>query len=120
MLSSKQDIGRFDRKVTLMQKVSVSSVSGGPKYSGYEPIDNDSEPWARWENRLGNEIVQSDQITHIQNAKVTLRYRTDLTTDMVVVKDNKMYSILSVSEDGETRRRFTVMTVEFLQDYVLT
>ena len=117
MLRSKYKISDFDRKITIMQKSSVESVSGGPKYSGYENIDTDAEPWAKWVNKLGTETVQSDQITHIQQAVVTIRYRTDVTTSMVIVHEDKMYSILSLTESGEIRRRFLDLTVEYLQEY---
>jgi SPP1 family predicted phage head-tail adaptor len=117
MLKSKYKISHFDRKVTIMKKTSTSTVSLGPKYNGYENIATDYSPWAKWVNKPGSEVVENDQITHIQQAVVTLRYRTDLTAEMVIVKDDKMYSILSISESGETRRRFLDLTVEYLMDY---
>ena len=120
MLDSKHRIGKFDRRVYLMQKVSVASTSGGPKYSGYEFINKDYHPYVRWVNKMGSEVVQNDQITHIQQATVSMRYREDIDTTNVIVKDNKMYSILSMTESGETRRRFLDLTVEYLQEYEIT
>lgn len=120
MLKSKYHIGRFDRKITLMEPVEVSSVSGGPKRSGYTQIDNDPEPWAMVTNKLGNEAVQNDQITHIQQSIFTIRYRTDLNLNVRIVHENKMYAIHSFAESGETRRRFLDITAEYVQEYVLT
>ena len=120
MLKSKYQIGRFDRKITLMQPVSVSSTSGGPKRSGYEQIDNDPEPWAMVKNKLGSEVVENDQITHVQQSIFTIRYRTDISLTTRIVHEDKMYAIHSYAESGETRRRFLDITAELIGDYVLT
>ncbi len=103
-----------------MQKTSVASSSGGAKFSGYEMIADDPQPYVEWENRLGGEVVQNDQITHIQQAVVTCLFRTDLNLDMVIVIDDRMYTILSWAERGKIRRKYTAITVEFLKEYVLT
>ena len=120
MLASKYQVGRFDRKITLMQPVEVASTSGGPKFSGYEQLDNDPQPWAMVKNKLGSEIVQNDIITHVQQSVFTIRYRTDLTLNVRIVHENKMYKIFSFAESGETRRRFIDITAEYDQEYVLT
>lgn len=120
MLKSKERIGKFDRKITLMQPIAVASTSKGPKYSGYEPIANDPRPWARVTNKLGGEVISNDEITHIQQSVFTTRYRTDLNLSVKIVHENKMYSIHSFAESGETRRRFLDITAEFLSDYVIT
>lgn len=120
MLNSKHSIAKFDRRITLMQPVTVASTSGGPKYNGFEMIDNDPEPYARVRNKLGNEVVQNDQITHVQQTVFTVRYRTDISRDVKIVHENKMYAIHSFTESEETRRRFLDITAEYLQEYVLT
>lgn len=120
MLASKHRIGRFDRKITLMQPVEVSSTSGGMKFSGYEQIDNDPEPWAMVRNKLGSEVVQGDQITHVQQTVFTIRYRTDINLNVRIVHESKMYKIFSFAESGETRRRFLDITAEYDQEYELT
>lgn len=120
MLRSKYEIGRFDRKITLMQPVSVASTSGGPKYSGYENIATDPTPWAMVRNKLGSEVIQNDQITHVQQTVFTIRYRTDLDLNVRIVHEDKMYKIFSFTESGETRRRFIDITAEYDQEYVIT
>ena len=120
MLKSKYEIGRFDRKITLMQPVSVASVSGGPKFSGFEEIASDATPWAMVKNKLGGEVVQNDEITHIQQSIFTIRYRTDIDLNVRIVHENKMYAIHSFAESGETRRRFLDITAEYVEEYVIT
>ena len=120
MLNSKLQIGRFDRKITLMQAVSVASTSGGPKYSGFEEIASDPQPWAMVRNKLGDEVIQNDQITHVQQTVFTIRYRTDITLSTKIVHEDKMYAIHSFAESGETRRKYLDITAEYLQEYVIT
>jgi head-tail adaptor len=120
MLSARREVGRLDRRITLLQPVTGSSISGGPNITGYEPLDNDPEPYARVRNKLGSEVVQNDQITHVQQSVFTVRYRTDLNLDVKIVHEDKMYAIHSFAEAGETRRAYTDITAEFLKEYVLT
>ncbi len=119
MLTSKNSIGQFDRKIAFMQPSSVNSVSLGPKYDGFELITNDPQPWAKVKNKLGDEVVSNDQITHVQQSVFTVRYRTDINLNVKIVHENKMYSIHSYAESGETRRRFLDITAEYLKDYTL-
>lgn len=120
MLSAKRKIGRLDRRITLLQPVTGSTISGGPNITGYELLDNDPEPWAEVRNKLGNEVVQNDQITHVQQSIFTVRYRTDLNLDVRIVHEDKMYAIHSFAESGETRRAYTEITAEYVKEYVLT
>jgi SPP1 family predicted phage head-tail adaptor len=116
----KAKVPRRDRRITLMQPVEVSSTSGGPKFSGYELLDEDPEPYARIMNKPGGEVVQNDQITHVQQTIFTVRYREDINLNVKIVYNSKMYAILSFTESGETRRRFTDITAEFFKEYVIT
>lgn len=120
MLRSKEKIGRFDSKVYLLKPVFGPTTSKGQNITGYTEVDDDPEPYARWRNKLGNNTIEADQILHVQQAIVTLRYRSDLTLQNKVVKDNRMYGIHSFAESGETRKRFLDLTVEFEKEYVIT
>lgn len=120
MLKGKTPIGKRDRKITLMQPVYGASVSGGPNITGYEPLDNDPEPYARVINKAGTDTVQSDQLTHVQQTIFNIRYRTDIDNTTRVVHENKMYAILSYAEAGEIRRSELDITGEYVQEYVIT
>lgn len=117
MLKSKEKIGRFDCQVIILKPVFGSSTSKGQNITGYEEVDDDPNPYARWENKLGNNTIEADQLLHVQQAIVTLRYRDDLSLANRIVKNEKMYAIHSFSEAGETRQRFLKLTVEYVQDY---
>jgi head-tail adaptor len=120
MLSARREIAKLDRRITLLQEVMGSSISGGPNITGYELLDNDPEPYARVRNKLGGEVVQNDQITHIQQSVFTVRYRTDINLSVKIVHENKMYAIHSYAESGETRRAYLDITAEYVKEYVLT
>lgn len=120
MLRGKTPIGRRDRKIHLMQPVYGPTVSKGPNITGYEPVDNDPEPYARVTNKLGGEVVESDQLRHVQTTVFNIRYRTDIDNTIRIVHENKMYSILSYAEAGEIRRNELDITTEYVEEYVIT
>jgi SPP1 family predicted phage head-tail adaptor len=120
MLNSREQIGRLDRRIYIIQPVTTTGTSKGPTITGYEFIDSDYQPWARVRNKLGDEIVQNDIITHVQQTVFTIRYRTDITTEMSIVHENKRYKIFSFAESGEVRRRFLDITAEYTEDYTIT
>lgn len=117
MLKSKYNIGQFDCPVILVDPVDEGSTSGGPKFSGFRRLSSDPTPYAMWKNKLGNEVVNSDQITHIQQATVVLRFREDISLLTRIVRKGKLYAILSFAESGETRQRFLDLTVEYVKDF---
>lgn len=118
MLKAKDNnIGKFDRKITIMQATAAASTSLGPKRSGYENIATDATPWARVRNKLGAEVIQNDQITHIQQTIFTVRYRTDITLQMVIVHNGMLYAIHSFAESGETRKKYLDITAEYVSAY---
>lgn len=120
MLKDKQNIGRFDSQVTLLKPVYGASTSKSPKITGYEEVDSDAMPYVRWQNKLGNNTIEADQVLHVQQAIVTMRYRDDIELTTKIVKDSKMYAIHSFAESGETRKRFLDLTVEYEREYVIT
>lgn len=119
MLSKKKKSGRIVQ-VTLLKPVYGASTSKGPNITGYEEFDNDSTPYVRWMDKLGNNTIEADQLLHVQQAIVTMHYREDLRMSSRIVKDSKMYAIHSFSETGESMRRDLVATVEYVMDYVIT
>lgn len=116
MLKAKHSIASLDRRIILLNPVSVASTSKGPKYSGYSLL-SDYKPYARIVNKLGGEVIQNDQITHIQQTIFTVRYREDITLNTKIVYNGKMYAVLSHSESGETRSKYLDIIGEFLQDF---
>lgn len=113
-------IGRMDRRITIMQEIIVDGDSNEDKVTGYEPIDNNPNPWARVVNEIGDAVVEQDRVKHLQQTIFFVRYRTDVTIKNKIVHNNKMYSVLSAIEDGEKRKQRTKITGEYMRDYVIT
>lgn len=113
-------IGRMDRRITIMQEIITDGDSNEDKVTGYEPIDNNPNPWARVVNEIGDTVVDQDRVKHLQQTIFFVRYRTDVTNKNKIVHNGKMYSVLSAIEDGEKRKRRTKITGEYMRDYVIT
>lgn len=116
----KDAIGLMDRKITIMKEIISDGESNEDKVTGYEPIENNSTPWARVENEIGDTVVEQDRVKHLQQTLFFVRYRTDVTIKNKIVHNSKMYSVLSAIEDGENRKQRTKITGEYLKEYVIT
>jgi SPP1 family predicted phage head-tail adaptor len=113
-------IGRMDRRVTIMQEIISDGESNEDKVTGYEPVDNNPNPWARVVNEIGDTVVEQDRVKHLQQTIFYVRYRTDVTIKNKIVHNGKMYSVLSAIEDGEKRKQRTKITGEYMKEYVIT
>ena len=113
-------IGRMDRRITIMQEIIEDGESNEDKVTGYEPVDNNPNPWARVVNEIGDTVVEQDRVKHLQQTIFFVRYRTDVTNKNKVVHNGKMYSVLSAIEDGEKRKQRTKITGEYMKEYVIT
>lgn len=103
-----------------MQEIIEDGESNEDKVTGYEPVDNNPNPWARVVNEIGDTVVEQDRVKHLQQTIFFVRYRTDVTNKNKVVHNGKMYSVLSAIEDGEKRKQRTKITGEYMKEYVIT
>jgi SPP1 family predicted phage head-tail adaptor len=120
MLHNRRSIGSRDRLIQIVQPVRVSGVSKGPTITSYELIADDPEPYAAVRNKLGAEVVQNDEITHVQQTVFNIRYREDITTDMSIIHNGKRYKIYSFAESGEVRMSSLDITGEYVEEFALT
>jgi head-tail adaptor len=121
MLSGKiPSIGKFDRRIIIMQPVITDGVSNEDKVGDYEVIDTDPRPYGRVTYNIGDTVVEGNQVKHIRSVDVEVRHRTDITIKNKIVIDNEMFSVLSAVPLGEIRKRFTKISGEYLKDYVIT
>jgi SPP1 family predicted phage head-tail adaptor len=66
-------------------------------------LDTDPYDYARVTNRLGTEVVESDQVVHIRQSIFNIGYRNDITTKMRISHNSKVYDIISIAEQKDTR-----------------
>lgn len=111
MLQSKLRAGQLDRQITFIQK-SVSVGTANSDYiTGWGIIDT---VWAKKFDLPGNELVADDRITYVQKTIWTIRYRSDITVEMRLVYNGKIYEILSIIENDGSRDRWLDITANLL------
>lgn len=110
MLQSREQIGKLDRKVTFIQRITVDGVSNEDKETGWQVIETHHTVFARKEEMGGNEVVVADRINYMQPTRWTVRWRGDVTPLMRLVWDTKVYQIIAVMEGEERKRYLKVMT----------
>lgn len=107
MLQSKEQIGRFDREITFLQKIEEDGNSNEDKTIGWEEIDNYPTVSAKKRNLKGIEVPIADRLNAIYPVVFTIRFRDDVNEKMRVVCEGKVYEITApIEEPEEGRRRY--------------
>jgi SPP1 family predicted phage head-tail adaptor len=105
MLTTKEKIGRMDRRITFLQKIEVgNSEYNTQDFSGWENIPTTPTVWCEKLNNNGSEVYEQFQLTEVGSARFRIRYRTDLTVLNAIEFEGLFYEIVSVKET--TRRRY--------------
>lgn len=106
MLSSKEHIGRLDRKITIEELTNVpdSYNQPVPTWSTF------ATPWAKMEDRSGSEGYQADQLTASRMTVFTIRYMTGLKETMRVLFEGRYYNIQYI-KSPDRRRTLEVGTM---------
>ena len=90
--------GKYDRQITIKQRIIGNNLYNEEKILGYENITFDPVVWASKNPRLGNEKMITDQIVSENVVRWVIRYRTDLNSEMVIEEDGQIYEITSMAE----------------------
>ena len=103
-------IGQLRHRIKILAMVQGRDNATGAEIN---TIKESTEMWAKVEFReIGSEErMTADQLTPMTTARVTMRYRSGITSEMEVLYDGLKYKILSVLED-HTR---TYLTLEVVQ-----
>lgn len=117
MLGHKYDIGRFDRKMTIIQKVVINNDFNGESETWEVYKESWSTERVGYANR-GGESILADKTTAVRRMTRIIRYDALVDEEMRVVYEDKVYGIVSVKEPDGTRRRFTEIEMEFLEGEV--
>jgi SPP1 family predicted phage head-tail adaptor len=118
MLSTKEHIGRLDRRITFQEKVITTNESNEDEETGWENIATNPTVWASIkESTVGSgEQYRADKLTGFQSAVFVCRYRDDITVKNRIVYDGLAYDILSMQEIG--RKRFMSIETESTEETV--
>jgi SPP1 family predicted phage head-tail adaptor len=92
------------------QSPTISADAGGAQTEAYANVDPNPTVWARWINAHGQE-VNSNALRSVQQATVTVRYRSDILSTWQILKDSEAWKIISV-DPVQDRNRWVEMLVE--------
>lgn len=120
MLRHKYELGKFDRKIQIIQKVVAINDFNGETDSSWAVY---KEPWSMevvsFANK-GNEQILADKTTAVRKMTRVIRYDATVDEEMRVVYEDKVYGIISVREPEGIRRRFIELELEFMEGEVFT
>ena len=104
MLSSKEEIGKMDRKILFQKKILGTDASNQQKVTGWENIDSSPRAWAKVDENSGTEVNQADQLVGVKSTTFTIRYRDDVTIENRIVYNGGNYDIHTLLQ--LSRKRF--------------
>ena len=106
-MTSLPGIGALRERVTLQLPVRTPDGAGGAavSWTAGTPV------WAKVEERGGGERVEGERLAAKARLRVTIRYRSGITTEMRVMRDGKALNILSL-RDPDGRKRFLLLDCE--------
>lgn len=114
MLQSRIRRGELDREISFIRKKIGNSSYNEDKETGWEYIPTDYTVAAMVKQRAGKEMVIADRLTFVSNTIFTVDYREDLDTEMRVVYKQKVYEIISISENESDRDRYLNVVASLL------
>src|SRR5690348_18318326 len=111
MLGHKYQIGNFDRKVRIIQKVITTNDFNGET----ETWELYARKWAKEESKTGYEIIEADKNTARRKSTYVIRYDSAVDEEMKLVSDDLVYGIISIKQPQGVRKRFLELEVELLE-----
>jgi SPP1 family predicted phage head-tail adaptor len=120
MLYSKIRRGQMDREGTFIKKVITTSDSNEDKISSWIEVATDPTVALRKRDLQGNEALIADRPTYMQRTLFIGDYRTDITPENRLVVDGRVYEIIAVSDNNESRGMYTDFMCNLLDTDVWT
>ena len=106
--------GALRRKVTIQEETSSSSDSYGHPVNTWTNLATVPTVWAEIEPIQGRELIEGQALLGTDPRRVRIRFRTDLTREMRVLIDDNPYTIESII-DVEDRRKKLELTVKYME-----
>ncbi len=101
-------IGALRHRITIQQSVRVADGGGGFSQT-WQDVPDTPTVYAAIEQLSGGEKAQLSQLGTAITHRITLRYRSDLTAAMRIVKDDMIYKIISLQDRAGQGRRLEVL-----------
>lgn len=100
MLSTREHIGRLDRRIVIEEPVNVSDIYNQPVSTTWSEV---ATVWANMHDGVGSEDYQADQLTAQRITTFTIRYRTGLRETMRVLFEGRYYNIQGIKSPDRKR-----------------
>lgn len=100
MLSTKEHIGKLDRRITFQQNIIQKNESNEDEETGWENIASNPTVWAATRDVSGSEDFQADKLTELRTMEFIIRYRTDISLKYRISFAGELYNIISAAEIG--------------------
>jgi SPP1 family predicted phage head-tail adaptor len=100
------NVGELDRRLILKQKT-VSRDAWNHPVATFTTL---ATVWGKKLDRLAGEAVGENQLVATNRTEFTIRYRTDVTEDMIIEYDSENYYVTGTKEIG--RKELLLITTE--------
>jgi len=95
------------------QSPTINTDGGGAQIPAWSNITTNPTVWSKWVHDHGQEIVQSEAGRSVEQATVTVRYRSDIKSAWCVLDPSgSRWQIISPPENVQNLNRWTVFRVE--------
>lgn len=118
MLQSRIRRGELDQEITFIQKDIDESVPAEDYVESWVEIDIDPTVCARRKELPGTEQVVDNQVKFFQKTQWIVDHRTDITVQMRVTINNRVYEILSITEPDMGRGTYLEVVTTLLDSEV--
>lgn len=105
MLQSRIRRGELDREIFFIEKVIAGNAFNEDKETSWDYIA-DYQVMARVMEKPGKEIMVGDRLTYLQSTTFTVDYRSDINVRMRIVYREKVYEIISITDNEGGRDRY--------------
>lgn len=101
--------GKLRHRVQVQRQVEIRNQQNGAVSIAWENIDGPC--WAEIAPLSAREFVQSAAVQSNVTARITMRWRDDLTASMRIVHNGKVYNIAGVLADQDSGREYVTVPV---------
>jgi SPP1 family predicted phage head-tail adaptor len=117
MLTTKIPIGHLDRRITIQSPVVTTGDDNQDEINSWTDLD---DVWAKISDRQGTETLDADRVNYEKQTVFTIRYRSDVTVMMRIVFGGFAHQIVSITENGMSRKGFLDIVTEIVDNEVVT
>lgn len=103
MLQSSVRRGELDREGTFLKSVKETGESNEDRITGWIEVDTDPTVFLRKRDLSGKDEVIAERLTYMQKTVFTGDWRTDITTENRLYVEGKVYEIIAVTDNMQSR-----------------